>query len=83
MRAIGIKLTEEGLGTDKIRLQSIQEYDPKTNRGAFVKRSLKDDNREQVLADFNSFIAQYADENYAAQFAEGREDFTKRIRAGS
>ena len=82
MRAIGIKLTEEGLGTDKIRLQSIQEYDPKTNREAFVKRSLKDDNREQVLADFNSFIAQYADENYAAQFAEGREDLLKEYEQG-
>jgi len=82
MRAIGIKLTEEGLGTNKIRLQSIQEYDPKTNRGAYVKRSLKDDNREQVLADFNSFIEQYADENYAAQFAEGREDLLKEYEQG-
>jgi len=82
MRAIGIKLTEEGLGTDKIRLQSIQEYDPKTNREAYVKRSLKDDNREQVLADFNSFIEQYADENYAAQFIEGREDLLKEYEQG-
>jgi len=82
MRAIGIKLTEEGLGTNKIRLQSIQEYDPKTNPRAYVKRSLKDDNREQVLADFNSFIEQYADENYAAQFAEGREDLLKEYEQG-
>ncbi len=77
MRALGIKVTEEGLGTDKIRLQSIEEYDAKTNPSAYVKKKLGDDNREEVLSEFNSFIKQYANDNYAAQFSEGREELLK------